>query len=145
MAEVIGRFAPQTFALLRIVSGLMFMIHGTQKIFGWPPSDMMKGPLPGIIVVAGWIEVVGGALILIGLFTGIVAFICSGEMAVAYWMGHVARSHGELNPLVNQGELAVLYCFVFLYIAAHGAGIWSIDSARRKRTPVTASTGAARV
>jgi len=142
MTEVIGRFTPQTFALLRIVSGLMFMMHGTQKIFGWP-GEKMAG-LPPMMQFAGWLEVVGGFLILIGLFTGIVAFLCSGEMAVAYWMGHVARSH-ELNPLVNKGELAALYCFVFLFIAAHGAGIWSVDGILRKRSPVTASTGAARV
>jgi putative oxidoreductase len=144
MAEVIGRFASQAFALLRIVSGLMFMIHGTQKIVGWPPGKMPH-PLPMMLVVGGWIELVGGFLILIGLFTGIAAFLCSGEMAVAYWMGHVARNHGELNPLVNQGELAALYCFVFLYIAAHGAGIWSIDNVLRRRTPVTASTAATHV
>jgi putative oxidoreductase len=142
MTEVIGRFTPQTFALLRIVSGLMFMMHGTQKILGWPPLGM-KGALPTIAVVAGWIELVGGFLILIGLFTGIVAFLCSGEMAVAYFMGHAAT--GGMNPLVNKGELAALYCFIFLYIAAHGAGIWSVDNILRKRTPVTASTGAARV
>lgn len=142
MTEVIGRFTPQTFALLRIVSGLMFMMHGTQKILGWPPSGM-GGPLPPIALAAGWIELVGGFLILIGLFAGIVAFICSGEMAVAYFMAHAAK--GGMNPLVNKGELAALYCFVFLYIAAHGAGIWSVDNILRKRVPVTASTGATRV
>lgn len=140
MTEVIGRFTPQTFALLRIVSGLMFMMHGTQKIFGWP-GEKMPG-LPPMIQVAGWIEIVGGLLILIGLFAGIVAFICSGEMAVAYFMGHAAK--GGWNPLVNKGELAVLYCFIFLFIAAHGAGIWSVDSILRKRLPVNASTGAGR-
>jgi len=139
-SEVIGRFSPQAFALLRIVSGLMFMIHGTQKILGWPPMDM-KGPLPAIAVAGGWIELVGGFLILIGLFAGIAAFICSGEMAVAYFMVH-ARS-GPI-PLQNKGELAVLYCFVFLYIAAHGAGIWSVDNVLRARGRVTASTDVAR-
>ena len=138
MPEVIGRFSPQAFALLRIVSGLMFMFHGSQKIFGWPPGQMPH-PLPPILLVGGWIELVGGLLILVGLFTGIVAFICSGEMAAAFWMVHVAKSHGELNPLVNQGELAVVYCFLFLYIAAHGAGIWSLDGILRKRTPVVTS------
>ena len=142
MTEVIGRFTPQAFALLRIVSGLMFMMHGTQKIFGWP-GEKMKG-LPPMMQFAGWLEIVGGFLILIGLFAGIAAFICSGEMAVAYWMGHVARGHGELNPLVNKGELAALYCFVFLFIAAHGAGIWSLDNILRRRTTVTASTDARR-
>ncbi|MEK6371283.1 MAG: DoxX family protein [Acidobacteriota bacterium] len=141
MIEVIGRFTPQTFALLRIVSGLMFMMHGTQKIFGWP-GEKMSG-LPPMIKVAGWIEIIGGGLILVGLFAGIAALICSGEMAVAYFMAHAAK--GGMNPLVNKGELAALYCFVFLYIAAHGAGIWSIDNILRKRVPVTASTGAARV
>ncbi len=138
MPEVIGRFAPQAFALLRIVSGLMFMLHGVQKILGWPASDKMPHPLPMILLVGGWIELVGGFLILIGLFAGIVAFLCSGEMAVAYWMGHVARSH-EMHPIVNQGELAALYCFVFLFIAAHGAGIWSVDGILRKRTPIVTS------
>lgn len=139
MIEVIGRFTPQTFALLRIVSGLMFMMHGTQKILGWPPGGM-PGPLAPIMFAAGWIEMVGGFLILIGFFAGIVAFVCSGEMAVAYFVVHASK--GGLIPLVNQGELAALYCFVFLYIAAHGAGIWSIDNILRKRTTVTASTGA---
>jgi putative oxidoreductase len=140
MPEVIGRFSPQAFALLRIVSGLMFMLHGTQKVCGWPPPPaQMPHPLPLILLVGAWIELVGGLLILIGLFAGIAAFICSGEMAVAYWMGHVAMRHGELNPLVNEGELAVVYCFLFLYIAAHGAGIWSLDGILRKRTPVVTS------
>lgn len=144
MTEVLGRFTPQTFALLRIVSGLMFMMHGTQKIFGWPPMEgMPPGGLPTIAVVAGWIEVVGGFLIAIGLFTGIVAFLCSGEMAVAYFMGHASK--GGWNPLVNHGELAVLYCWLFLFVAAHGAGIWSVDGILRKRSTVTASTGARRV
>jgi len=141
MTEVLGRFTPQTFALLRIVSGLMFMMHGTQKLFGWP-GEKMAG-LPPLIVAAGWIELIGGFLILIGLLTGIAAFICSGEMAVAYFMGHAAK--GGMNPLVNKGEVAVLYCFLFLFIAAHGAGIWSVDNGiLRKRVPVTASTAARR-
>jgi putative oxidoreductase len=145
MTEVIGRFTPQAFALLRIVSGLMFMMHGTQKIFGWPPRQGGGGGggLPPLMLAAGWIEIVGGFLIMIGLFAGIAAFICSGEMAVAYWMSHAAK--GGLIPLVNKGELSALYCFVFLFIAAHGAGIWSVDNLLRKRSTVTASTGARRV
>jgi putative oxidoreductase len=135
MAEVIGRFSAQAFALLRIVSGLMFAMHGTQKLLGWPPMPPeMSGPLPPLLKVAGGIELVGGLLIAIGLFTGIAAFISSGEMAAAYFMGHA--SHGPW-PLENKGELAVLYCFVFLFIAAHGAGVWSIDNAMRHRTVVT--------
>ncbi|MEA2342830.1 MAG: putative oxidoreductase [Thermoanaerobaculia bacterium] len=135
MAEVIGRFSAQTFALLRIVAGLMFAMHGTQKLLGWPPMPPgMAGPLPPLMKVAGGIELIGGVLIAIGLFTGIATFLSSGEMAVAYFMGHAA--HGPFWPLENKGELAVLYCFVFLFIAAHGAGIWSIDNAMRRRTPV---------
>ena len=82
------------------------------------------------------VYLVCGLLIAFGLFTGIVAFIASGEMAAAYFMGHAAHSHNPFSPLENQGELAVLYCFVFLFMAAHGAGIWSIDNAMRHRTPV---------
>ena len=135
MAEVIGRFSAHTFALLRIIAGLMFAMHGTQKLFGWPPMPKgMGGPLPPLMKVAGGIELVCGLLIAIGLFTGIAAFLASGEMAVAYFMGHA--SHGPFWPLENKGELAVLYCFVFLFIAAHGAGIWSLDNIVRRRTPV---------
>ena len=144
MPEVIGKFSPQAFALLRIFSGAMFFFHGSQKILGTPPMERMPGggPLPTIAIVAGWIELVGGLMILVGLFTGIVAFICSGEMAVAYFIGHAKWSGVAFLPNVNKGELAVLYCFIFLYIAAHGAGIWSIDNVLRKRSTITASTAA---
>ena len=133
MAVVIGRFAPQTFAILRIMAGIMFTLHGTQKALGWPPMKG-AGPLPPIAVVAGWLELILGVMIVIGLFTGLAAFIASGEMAVAYFTGHAPKG---LIPIVNQGELAVLYCFLWLYVAAHGAGIWSVDAALRKQTPVT--------
>jgi len=133
MYQVIGRFTPQAFALLRIVSGLMFMMHGMQKLLGWPPSEK-----PGTMPIFSWpggisglIELVCGALIVVGLLTGIAAFIASGEMAVAYFMAHAGK--GGFWPIQNHGELAVLYCFVFLYFAAHGAGIWSIDSVLRRR------------
>lgn len=135
MAELIGRFSAQTFAILRIVAGLMFALHGTQKLFNYPPMPPgMSGPLPPLMMVAGGIELVCGILILLGLFTGIAAFIACGEMAVAYFKGHASR--GGFWPLENQGELAVLYCFLFLFIAAHGAGIWSVDNVLRRRTPV---------
>jgi putative oxidoreductase len=137
MAEVIGRFSAHTFALLRIVTGLMFAMHGTQKLLGWPAMPPgMSGPLPPLMKVGGCIELVGGLLVAIGLFTGIAAFIASGEMAVAYFMFHFHAAHGGFWPLENKGELAVLYCFVLLFIAAHGAGIWSIDNAIRGRRPV---------
>jgi putative oxidoreductase len=135
MAELIGRFSAQTFALLRIIAGLMFAMHGTQKLLGWPPMPAgMAGPLPPLMKVAGGIELLCGLLIAVGFFTGIAAVIASGEMAAAYFMGHA--SHGPFWPLENQGELAVLYCFLWLFVAAHGAGIWSIDNATRHRTPV---------
>ena len=111
------------YALLRIFAGAMFMIHGTGKVLGWPPSDH-RPPIASIGGVSGIIELVCGALVLVGLLTSIAAFIASGEMAVAYFMAHAP--HGFI-PNVNKGEPAVLYCFIFLYIAANGAGLWSID------------------
>ena len=135
MAELIGRFSAHTFALLRIVAGLMFAMHGMQKLLGYPPMPKgMSGPLPPMLMVAGGIELVSGFLIAIGFFTGIAAFIASGQMAVAYFMAH---AHNGLWPIENKGELAVLYCFVFLFIAAHGGGIWSADNALRRKTVLT--------
>ena len=124
MRTVIGRFTPQVFAIMRIVVGATFACHGTQKILNWPPRDfpVKIASLPG---AAGIIELVCGVLIVIGLFTGLAAFIASGEMAAAYFLVHFPKGW---VPLQNKGELAVVYCFVFLYIAAHGAGIWSVDS-----------------
>ncbi|MBN1209160.1 MAG: DoxX family protein [Myxococcaceae bacterium] len=122
--------AERIYALLRIVAGLMFMLHGMQKLFG-----MFGGMPPGVPAFitygAGLIEFVGGALIALGLFAAPAAFLSSGTMAAAFFLGHVIPAKGNLLPIVNKGELAALYCFVFLYIAAHGAGIWSIDAARR--------------
>jgi putative oxidoreductase len=139
MDTVIGRFSPQVFAVFRIVVGVLFAFHGLQKLFGWPP---MKGggggPLPTILVVGGCIELAGGLLIAIGLLTGWAAFICSGEMAVAYFMAHASK--GGPIPIVNGGELAAVYSWVFLYIAAHGAGVWSIDSMIRRRRPVVTTS-----
>lgn len=120
------RFQPEAYALMRIVVGLLFVCHGSQKLFGFP-APVPNLP-PAVLWAAGCIELGGGALVALGLFGRWAAFICSGEMAVAYWMAHGTRS---LFPLVNGGELAVLYCFVFLAIAATGSGIWSIDRRRR--------------
>src|SRR4051812_36555606 len=110
MQRKLGRYAPQFFAILRIVSGLMFAMHGTQKLFGWPGG---KAPVSApLMLVAGGIELICGLLIAIGLLTGWAAFLASGEMAAAYFMAH---AHPVLSwPLMNQGELAVLYCFLFL-------------------------------
>ena len=132
MYTVIGRFTPQAFALLRIVAGLLFIVHGTQKLLGVPGG---KGTLPPFSWpggISGLIELACGFLITIGFITGIAAFLASGEMAVAYFMVH---AKGGFWPIQNKGELAVLFCFVFLYFAAHGAGIWSVDSVLVKRKP----------
>jgi len=133
MKSFIGRFSPQLYAVLRIVAGLLFALHGTQKLFGWPGGG---DPVPmGIFKVGGIIELVTGLLIAIGLLTPIAAFLASGEMAVAYFWKHAPNGFW---PVLNQGELAVIYCFLFLYMAAHGSGIWSVDavsSGARDTTP----------
>lgn len=125
MAFLMDRFSAQTYAALRIVTGLLFLWHGTQKIFGFP-ADSPEAPA-FVIWVAGGIELIGGALVMVGLFTQPAAFLCSGLMAAAYWMAHGTKA---LFPLNNGGELAALYCFVFLFISARGAGIWSVDGSR---------------
>jgi len=135
MYVVIGRFTPQAFALLRIVSGLLFVVHGTQKLLGVPGGKGTVPPFSFPAGIAGIIELVCGFLITIGFLTGIAAFIASGEMAVAYFMAHASK--GGFWPIQNKGELAVLFCFVFLYFAAHGAGIWSVDAALQRRRPAT--------
>ena len=123
-----------THALLRGVSGLMFWQHGAQKLFGWLGGQQVPDltSLPGI---AGILELGGGIIIIIGLFTRPVAFILSGEMAVAYFMAHAPQG---LWPAMNRGEPAVLFCFIFLFFAAHGAGRYSIDSLMRNRQPAAA-------
>jgi putative oxidoreductase len=119
------------YALLRIVVGLLFLQHGTQKLFGWPPGGH-GSPEPWTQMWIGAVlELTLGVLVAIGLFTSIAAFVASGEMAVAYFQFHQPK--GAL-PVQNGGELAVVYCFVFLYIAAHGAGKWSADAARSRST-----------
>jgi putative oxidoreductase len=118
-------YEPQAYALMRIVVGFLFLWHGAQKLFGIPSSVPDATPLI-VLYVAGPIEFVGGALVMIGLFTRWTAFLCSGLMAAAYWMAHGAEA---LLPIVNNGELAVIYCFVFLFISARGGGVLSVDSA----------------
>jgi len=124
----LARYQPQLLALLRIVAGLLFLEHGIQKFFGFP-APFPVHPLPTMLVVAGAIELVGGLLITIGLFTRLAAFIASGEMAVAYFIGHFSKSPW---PVVNMGEAAILFCFVFLYLAAAGPGTWSVDHMRMR-------------
>jgi putative oxidoreductase len=131
MERILSKFSPYTYALLRIVAGLLFACHGAQKLFGLlggvggqPGSTVPLFSLPGL---AGVIELGGGLLIALGLFASIVAFIASGEMAWAYFLAHAPR---DFWPLQNGGEPAVLFCFIFLYIATHGAGIWRLGSQR---------------
>lgn len=126
MATFMHPYAPQAYALLRIVTGFLFLWHGSQKLFGFP-GEIPAGAPAFILYTAGPIELVGGLLVMIGLFTRWAAFISSGLMAFAYWMAHGMKA---LLPVQNQGELAVIYCFVFLYIAARGAGMWSLDVER---------------
>lgn len=122
------RWQPQLLAVLRIVTALLFIAHGTVKLFGFPVPFPMTGELPPMILAAAIIEVVAGLLILIGLFTRLAAFIASGEMAAAYWIGHASQGPW---PVANMGDAAILFCFIFLYIAAAGPGAWSMDGARR--------------
>jgi putative oxidoreductase len=126
-----SRYAPHLHGILRIVAGLMFLQHGLVKLFGFPPGAMPgKVPLMGLMGAAGVIETVCGVLIAIGLFTRPAAFIAAGFCAVAYWMAHGSQG---FFPILNQGELAALYCFVFLYLFAAGPGAFSVDGARQRR------------
>jgi putative oxidoreductase len=128
MEKALSPFASYAYALLRIVSGLLFVCHGGQKIFGWFGGEQVA--LASLFGIAGILELVLGILIAIGLVTSFAAFIASGEMAAAYFMGHFPNGFW---PIENGGEPAVLFCFIFLYIACRGAGIWSVDSTRRNR------------
>ena len=120
-------FGEQAYALLRIVSGLLFMAHGVQKFFNFPAA--FHYPLTPMLQAAGAIELIAGGLIVIGLFTRPAAFIASGMSAVGYWVAHGMQSP---FPIANGGETIALYCFIFLFIATRGAGIWSVDGARSK-------------
>ena len=125
METTLAPFAPYAFAMLRIIAGLLFVAHGGQKTFGWFGGQPV--PLGSLFGLAGIIEIVLGIVIALGLFTSYAAFVASGEMAVAYFIGHFPKSFW---PLENEGELAVLFCFIFLYMATRGSGIWSVDAAR---------------
>ena len=116
----------QTYALLRITTGFLFFFHGTQKMLNFPE---LGRELPWHIqYIAGPIELVGGALITIGLFTAPLAFLASGLMAAAYWMAHFSAENWL--PIMNRGDAAVMYCFIFLYISTKGSGIWSVDGGK---------------
>lgn len=125
-------WAPYLLSTLRIVAAYAFMLHGTQKLFAWPvaePRDPVE--LMSLMGLAGVLEVFGGALLLVGLLTRPVAFVLAGEMAVAYFMAHTQPS--PLFPLLNRGEPAMLFCFIFLYLGAAGPGPWSVDAMWKKR------------
>jgi putative oxidoreductase len=128
----LSRWQPQLLAILRIVTALLFLEHGLSKFFGFPVPFAIH-PLPPLLVAAGVIECVAGVLITLGLFTRIAAFIASGEMAIGYFMMHFPKSPW---PVANMGEAAILFCFVFLYLAAAGPGAWSIDGARMRNAPI---------
>jgi len=126
----LSRWQPQLLAILRIVTALLFIEHGTVKLFDFPTPFEMPGPLPPMLLAAAVIEVVAGTLILIGLFTRPAAFIAAGQMAVAYWIAHAPQNFW---PVANEGDAAILYCFIFLYLVAAGPGAWSVDRERRDR------------
>lgn len=123
-------WAPRVLSILRIVAALLFFEHGTAKLLGFPPS-LHSPEFLSLSWIAGALELVGGALLIIGLFTRPVAFILSGQMAFAYWTAHAPQS---VFPLVNNGDAAILYCFVFLYLAFAGGGSWSVDALWKKDT-----------
>ncbi len=126
-------WAPRMLSVLRIMTALLFIQHGTQKMFDFPPTDSLaRAPfeLVSLMGLAGVLEFFGGILVLVGLFTRPVAFILSGQMAVAYFMAHAPRS---FFPAVNEGDAAILYCFIFLYLVFAGPGPWSVDAMRGDR------------
>jgi putative oxidoreductase len=125
----IGSWSPWMLSVLRVMTGLLFLEHGTQKLFGFPPPPNPGPALLSLLGVQGILELAGGFLILIGLFTRPVAFILAGDMAVAYFMRHAPRA---FFPMLNGGQLAILFCFVFLYLFVAGGGIWSVDEQRAR-------------
>ena len=125
-----NRWTPQALGLLRIVTGLLFLQHGTAKIFGFPwVSSMAHPPAGSLWWAAGWMELIGSVMLITGLFTRPVAFLLAGEMAVVYWLIHAPDS---FFPMINDGEEAILFCFIFLLFAATGSGKWSIDGWLRR-------------
>ena len=127
MDGILGRFAPHIYALLRIVAGLLFAQHGAQKLLGVLGGNQVA--IASQFGLAGIIELVGGLMIAVGAYASVLGFIASGEMTVAYFQNHAPRGFW---PVQNGGELAVLYCFVFLYVAARGNGAWSLQGGKRR-------------
>lgn len=129
LEATLDRWRPQAIALLRIVAALLYMEHGTQKLFGFPPAENGPVEIFSFMGLAGALELFGGILLLVGLFTRPTAFVLSGMMAVAYWMAHAPRNP---FPALNGGDAAILFCFVFLALVATGAGAWSLDERRAR-------------
>jgi putative oxidoreductase len=128
----LSAWAPRVLSILRIITALLFMEHGLMKLLHFPaPQPGVPDPLPAMLLAAAWIEIVGGGLIALGLLTRLAAFVCSGQMAVAYFTAHAPQG---FYPALNMGEAAVLYCFVFFYLVFAGPGPWSLDAIVRKRT-----------
>lgn len=129
--QSLDAWAPRVLSLLRIIAALLFMEHGLMKLLHFPaPQPGAPDPLPTMLLAAAWIEVVGGGLLTLGLFTRAAAFVCSGQMAVAYFTAHASQGFW---PALNGGEPAILYCFVFFYLIFAGGGAWSLDATRRRR------------
>ncbi|HYE47922.1 MAG TPA: DoxX family protein [Caulobacter sp.] len=129
--DFLAPHSAKVLSLLRIVTALTFMTHGLMKQFSFPAAMPGAGGAPtGLMLAAAWLEIIGGALLVLGLFTRPVAFVLSGFMAVAYFMAHASKS---FYPVLNGGEPAVLFCFIFLYLAFAGGGLWSLDAIVRKR------------
>lgn len=134
----LNRFADPVYCIMRLLVGLLFACHGAQKVLGWfPKPGQPPAQLDMLTTVGGWIELISGLLIAIGLLTRPAAFLASGTMAVAYFMAHAS---GGLFPIVNRGELAVIYTWVFLFMFFYGAGRWSVDAIMQRGSAPAAST-----
>jgi putative oxidoreductase len=137
--RLLEKWQPQALAALRVMAALLFMEHGTAKLLHFPvPQPGVSDPLPPLLLAAAIIEIVGGTLVTLGLFTRLAAFLMAGEIAIGYFLFHFPQSFW---PIVNQGEAAILYCFIFLYLAAAGPGAWSVDGARHRSGSDSRSTG----
>jgi putative oxidoreductase len=137
MTRIDNRWAGPALSLLRIVAAVLFLQHGTGKLIDFPPIGMHP-PVMSLYWFAGVIEIIGSLLLIVGLASRLAAFLLSGEMAIAYWMVHAPVS---TFPLLNHGESAILFCFIFLAIAANGPGPWSLDAARHRKIVVTEDAG----